>query len=34
LCFWHGTGDLPPLSRTSVMAAKSVNLENDGHEKK
>ncbi|MBK7719514.1 MAG: transposase [Simplicispira sp.] len=25
--------DLPPLSRTSVMAAKSVNLENDGHEK-
>lgn len=25
--------DLPPLSRTTAMAAKSVNLENDGHEK-
>ncbi len=28
-----GLGDLPPPCRTNVMAAKSVNPENDGHEK-
>jgi hypothetical protein len=33
IIIWLHFSDLPPASRTSVKAVKSVNLENDGHEK-
>lgn len=33
LALVNNSPDLLPRSRTNVMAAKSVNLENDGHEK-
>ena len=30
--YQHGDGDLPPFCRANLIAAKSVNLEKDGHQ--